>query len=176
MKKVIIIFGFLITIFGYGQDCKYKRNEIDEFTKSKILETKSELLTISGMGFGFSSSVSFKKVDNQRYLKLAITSPSVFSIRKDDKIMFKTNAETSIELSFVETIISDYISGTRIGTSTTPSTHKAMIIIPLSNSELERLYTEDILKARIHTSDGYIDDDVKSKRAKKIKEYAKCIE
>ncbi|MBF2709949.1 hypothetical protein [Flavobacterium soyangense] len=165
----------LTSTFLFGQNCKYKINEVDEFTKNIILETKAELLTISGMGFGFSSSYSFKKINNNRYLKLGITSPSIFTLRQGRDIMFKTNTEDIISLEFPETIVADYISGSRIGTSTTPSMWTGTILIPISNENYERLLKDKILKVRIYTGDGYIDDDVKEKRANKFQELLKCV-
>ena len=162
-------------MLSFSQNCKYKINETDEFTKNKILETKYELLTISGLGFGFSSGYSLKKVNNNRYLKLGISSPSIFTLREGRDIMFKTSAEDVISLKFPETIIADYISGTRIGSSTTPSRWSGTILIPISDETYQRLLVEKILKVRIYTGDGYVDDDIKEKKAIKFQELLKCI-
>lgn len=175
MKKIIYLLIIATSFFTYAQDCNYKTNEVDEFTKKTILETKAQTLTISGMGVGFSTAISFRKVDSNRYLKLKIASPSVFSLRKGDKIMFKTDSENTIDLEFENTVIADYNSGTLIGTTRTPSNWTGDIFINISDEIYNRLLNENILKLRVYTSDGYVDDDVSSKRNKKVKELLKCI-
>ncbi len=176
MKKIILFILLSVSNIAISQNCKYKTNEVDEFTKNTILETKGGILTISGMGLGFSTAFSLKKINNTRYLNFQVISPSIFTLREDDEIMFKTDSENTINFKFPKTIIADYISGTRIGTSTTPSMWTGKILIPISDENYERLLAETISKLRVYTSDGYVDDDIKGKRAKKLQKYLKCIE
>jgi len=172
MKKIILLTLILTTNFILGQNCKYKINETDEFTKNKILETKAELFTISGMGLGFSCGYSLKKINENKYLKLSISSPSIFTLRQGSEIMFKTDKEETINLKFPETVIADGQYN-----STLKSTHwGAYILIPIPNDINERLLNEKISKLRVYTGDGYIDDDIKEKRAVKFVEYLKCIQ
>lgn len=170
MKKTLFI-AVLFANFTFGQNCKYKINTIDEFTKSQILQTKDELLTVSGMGFGFSASYAFKKIDNTRYLRLGVSSPSIFTLKKGDEILFKTENENPVSLKFPETIIADGQYNSSLKT-----THwGTYILIPISDDVYSRFQNEKILKLRIYTADGYIDDDVKEKRAVKFKELLNCI-
>jgi hypothetical protein len=176
MKKIILPALLLITSTIIGQNCKYKINEIDEFTKNKVLETKGGLLTMSGLGFGFSCSYSFKKINDIKFLNLSITSPSIFTLRQGRDIMFKTDKEETVILNFAETIVAEFVSGSRIGTMTSPSFWTGSILIPISNENFERLVNEKVLKLRVYTGDGYVDDDISVSSAKKFKEQLKCIE
>ena len=173
MKKIILF--LFTTSFLFAQDCKYKINEIDEFTKNKILETKPEILTISGMGFGFTSGCSLKKINDSRYLQLGISSPSIFTLNEGNEIIFKTEKDETIVLTFPKTIISDYISGNNIGNSSTPSRWSGTILIPISIENFERLKNELVTKLRIYTNENYIDDDISKKRAVKFKNAMNCI-
>lgn len=176
MKKTLLFILLSASTALMSQNCKYKINEVDEFTKSTILETKGGILTMSGMGFGFSTAYSMKKINDIKYLNLHISSPSIFTLREDAEIMFKTNTDHTINFKFPKTLISNYIPGSRIGTSTTPSMYAGSILIPISDDNYERLLAEQILKLRIYMSDGYVDNDIKAKRAKSFQEDLKCIE
>jgi len=172
MKKIIIALILVFTTFGFSQNCKYKINEVDEFTKNKILETKREAFTMSGIGFGFSTNYSFKKINNTRYLKLYVSSPSIFTLRQGEEIILKTESDNTISLKFLETIIPKSSYNSQLNNTTWYED----VLIPISDDNYQRLLTETILKLRIYTGDGYIDDDIKEKRAKKFKENLKCIE
>lgn len=172
MRPIYLIALILTSTFVYSQDCKYKKNEVDEFTKHKILETKSELFTISGMGLGFSTNYSLLKVNENRFLKLTITSPSIFTLEKGSDIMFKVEAENAITLTFPESIVANGSYNT-----TLKSTHwNGYIIIPISEENYQRFLNEKISKLRVYTSNGYIDDDISEKRDKKFKNLLSCIQ
>jgi hypothetical protein len=173
MKKIaLLLFTTFLSISSFGQNCKYKTNEVDEFTKNKILETKEELLTVSGMGFGFSTSYNLKKVNENRYLKLNISSPKILTIKAGDEIMFKTNNDNPISLKFSETVILQ----PQYNSSSRSTIWYEFILIPISDENYTRLLQEPISKLRLYTSDGFIDDEIKDKRDKKLKELLKCIE
>lgn len=155
-----------------SQNCKYKMNEVDEFTNDRILETKADVFTISGMGLGFSCGYSLKKINDQRYLKLNVMSPSIVSLREGDEIMFKTDKEETINMTFPTTVIAEGIYNSAL-----KSTHwNASILIPIPDNVNERFLNETLIKLRVYTTDGYVDDDIKAKRAKKFVEYLKCIQ
>jgi|GEM_PF-3164934 len=170
MKKTLFI-ALLFANFTFGQNCKYKINTIDEFTKSQILQTKEEILTVSGMGFGFSTSYAFKKIDNARYLRLGISSSKIFTLKKGEEILFKTENENPVSLKFSETTIADGQYNSSFKT-----THwGGSVLIPISDEVYNRLQNEKIVKLRVYTADGYVDDDIKEKRAVKFKELLNCI-
>lgn len=172
MKNFYLITILFTSAIIYSQDCKYKRNEVDEFTKHKILETKPELFTISGMGLGFSTSYTLLKINDQRYISFSATSPSIFTFQKDGEIMFKVESENAIILSFPESVVAN---GTY--NSSVKSTHwSATIGIPISEEIYQRFLKEKIAKLRVYTAKGFIDDDISEKRDKKFKQLLKCIE
>jgi hypothetical protein len=170
MKRTLFI-AILIGNLTFGQNCKYKTNTIDEFTNDKILETKDEFFTISGMGLGFSTSYSLKKINEKRYLRLGILNPSIFTLREGDEVVFKTMTDTPISLKFPQTIIANgqYNSASK---STYWITYSLILI---SDEVYNRLQNEKIIKLRVYTGDGFVDDNVKEKRAVKFQELLKCI-
>lgn len=171
MKKITFLILTLSSTFIYSQDCKYKRNEVDEFTKHKILETKPELFTISGMGLGFSTSYSLLKINDEKFIKFSVTSPSIFTLQKGSEIMFKVEAENAIILTFPESIVAN---GTY--NSSLKSTHwSGTIVISISDINYQRLLNEKVTKLRVYTANGFVDDDISEKRDKKFKALLTCI-
>lgn len=168
----MIVLSLLTGCVSFAQDCDYKRNEVDEFTKKTILETKEEALAISGMGMGFSCTYNLLKIDGIRYLKLHVYSPKIFTLKQGSNIMLKTDKENPITLTFPETVIADHSYNSSIKT-----THwSGIVLIPISDDAYNRMRNENISKLRVYTADGYIDDDVKAKHDKKIKKALTCIQ
>lgn len=172
MRETILLLLLIFTTSIFAQKCKFKINEVDEFTKNKILETRPAIFTSSGVGLGFSSSYSLKKINDEKYLKFKITSSSIFTLREGNKVMFKTNKEETINLKFPETIIANGSYNTSFRTTF----WTGEILIPISDEINKRFQNEKIIKLRVYTGDGYVDGEINSKRATKFVEHLKCIQ
>ena len=159
MKKIILGLLLVTSMISFSQNCKYKINETDEFTKNKILETEFEWISSNIGG-------SFKKINDKKALRLQLNSSSVFSVREGSKVMFLTDKEEPITFIFPETNIS------KISTMTS---FYSINYLMLSEENQNRLLNEKISKIRIYYSDGYIDTDIKEKKAIKFQELLKCI-
>ena len=85
--------------------------------------------------------------------------------------MLKLENGEVVTLNFVESVVSDvsYISTLKT------SVKKITTLVPISDLEFEKLNKSLITDIRVYTTDGYIDDDVKNKRAVKFQELLKCI-
>ena len=162
MQNIFILLLLAISITTYGQECKYARNEVDQFTKNKVLETKSEWL-------GENIAYTLKKIDDTKFLRIEMGSYSVFAINDGAKLMFLTDSEDPIELTFPKYEVSKTAPGA------VASQYVAQTI-NISGDVLTRLQTEKIIKVRFYTTDGFIDKPIKEKRASKFREQLKCIE
>lgn len=161
MKNILIMLLFSSCLI-YSQDCKYKKNEVDEFTKNKILETNYEWL-------GEQTGYTLKKVNESRFLQVRIESFKMLSIHEGSKLMFLTEKEDPITILFPKFDISKR--------SDSPLKEYYIVeSIPLSDDIYERFKNETTTKVRIYTSDGYIEKKIKDKRALKFRELLKCIE
>jgi hypothetical protein len=160
MRKITFLCLILTSTFIYSQDCKYARNEVDEFTKNKVVETKSEWLA-PNVGY------SLKKINDSKFLRLEINLFTVFSIRDGAKLMFLTDHDEPITMLFPKYEIS------RVGSA---SNFYIVEYLELTADLIERFKNEKINKIRFYTTDGYSDRDIKEKRDKKFKELLKCIE
>lgn len=160
MKKNICLILLLTSSLFYSQDCKYQRNEVDQFTKNKVVETKFEWLAEQ-------TGYSLLKVDSVKFLKLYVESFKVFSIKDGAKLMFLTDKEEPITIVFPKYDISKRGTSSEFYISET---------ITLSDEDFKRFQNEKITKVRYYTTEGYIEKNIKEKRANKFRESLKCIE
>jgi hypothetical protein len=168
IKATIII--FFISIFGYSQDCKYDKNEIDSFSKDTILETK--LTRLGKMHLLNYVDVFTRSKNKSQAIGFYIHIAPIFSISKGDKfILLDDKGET---YSF---LINDYkISDSRYDSSLKMYFHTMQIIFPLFNESKDFFKNKNIIKVRLETSKENFDFDVKEKDLKKVIQFIKCTE
>lgn len=172
MRSSILLFMLLAGLTINAQNCKYAKNEVDKFTNKTILETKQDALGISGMGLGFTSGYSFYKSDDDKYIKFHFTTTgSLFAIREGDNVMMKLENGEVLSLKFSESVIADSSYNSMLKTTI----HSLKTLVKLTDDDIETFKNNKIVDIRIYTTDGYIDDDVKEKRAVKFQQLLKCI-
>lgn len=167
MKNILIIILF-IPIIGFSQKCNYKVNEIDEFTGDKVVATKPIFFS---KAFYSSVKVSSQSVNDVKALNFELTSTSIFTVNSGSKLLLMTDKDEVITLLFSDTIISS--SQYQPVTKLTYWTVSHPFI--LSNSDFDKLVSENIKKIRWYTTEGYIQNEVKKKKQKVIADILKCI-
>jgi len=170
MKKIIIALILVFTTFGYSQNCKYEKNEVDEFTKNKILKVKGSDIFRTSMFTGLSFQMS--KINDIKFITFALVSKNAFVLEEgNDKLMFKTKDGRIINIAFNKTIVSEIQNMPNVGTL-----FFAHQNVKLTDDLISQLNDIEIIKARIYIKDGYIEEDVKKKSFKNISTDLKCIE
>ncbi|WP_417237222.1 hypothetical protein [Bizionia paragorgiae] len=177
MNKILLL-PLIFIFIGCGTPrsqlkghCKLKIDTVDEFTKKRILQTREESFTISGMGLGTSTYVYSKKVDEKTYLIFHIVSPSAFSIHEGNNIMLLFKDDSVLEIPFENTEIADFTYIDGIG-----SIWSVRSYFELPENEIQILKEKKVKKLRIYFSDSYFEDDVKELRQDNIASVLKCIE
>jgi hypothetical protein len=164
MKKTILI--SLVTLAGmtlqsFGQ--KLDENKTDEFTKNSVKRTSWETLSSSSVAnahFRISLINEYETFD----VKLMIN--KVFSIDKDQELMFKLANGDVVKLQNLKyTITCNGCGATGLAGS---EAEGIQVVYPLAKEQIEQLKANKIVKVRIYTNDGYVEDDVKDKNAEKI--------
>lgn len=167
MRKITIVLLMAMAV-GYSQNCKYEKNEVDEFTKNKILVVKGSEIFKTSMFTGLYFQIS--KINETKFITFSLTSGSVFVLEKgENKIMLKTKDEQIINIGFDETLVSEIVTGS-IGIMC--YCHQRVL---LNDNLLYKLKNVEIIKVRIYTKDGYIEKEVKNKHSKNISQDLKCI-
>lgn len=168
MKNYIFLFLFVINSFTSFGQCKFKRDEVDEFTKNVVRETK--YVSVAGV-FSQNYTISFKQVNDSYYLKFAYGSTGTFSmvIGKGDQLMLKFDNDSvlsleSMELTSARHYFSQYSNGTSIECT-----------YYITKEQIETLSKNRVVKIRFYTTEGYYEKDTKSDGVEKLRSNARCI-
>ena len=164
MKKLLLIL-LCFPMIGFGQKCKYQKNETDKFTKSEIKITKEKILWKNPMG-GNTLSFYVSSVDKEKFITIRYSQGSVFTVKSGESLTLLLENDESVSLITDNSVVSDY-SGSSWFAYTTYS-------IPKNSISLLSQY--NVTDIRIQTSDGYIDKEVKGKKQSRINEHLKCID
>jgi len=174
MKKIAfltIIISVLLANNLFGQ--KLKENEVDEFTNNTVKRTTWESLNQS---MKFTAYFRISKINDNYYfdLKLMLGTGPVFSIAKDQELMFKLTGGEVVKLKNLEYAITCRGCGA-IGLMGSDA-QGIQVSYPINSEEVEKLSEIAIEKLRIYTSDGYVENDLKSKVDNKIKKCLNLVE
>lgn len=158
MNKVIaIIFFCLLQFFGISQTIT--ENNIDEFTKNKVVRTTWEPICKSKNIY---AHVRGSKINDIYTLDIKIMNGgSVFAIKNGPNIMFKSISDSVIVLDVPKYEISCRGCGAIniIGSDG----QGVALYIPIEKEVVEYLIKNPVKKMRIYTTDGYVESDLKEK-------------
>lgn len=163
MKQTLLflIILFCISAKSFGQ--KLEENKIDDFTKDSIKRTSWESLysTISG-----NAHYRFSLVNDNETFDFKLMLDRIFFIDKDMQIMFKLQNGDIVTLNNLEYTFTCKGCGATgfIGSEA----QGIEVSYPISKHQVEKLKAGKIVKVRVYTSDGYLDENVKEKNAAKI--------
>lgn len=168
MKKIFtLLFLFILTNYSYSQ-CKFKKNEIDEFTKKRIRETKH--VSVAGV-FSQNYTIQLKQINENYYLNFGYGTMGIVSIviGEGDDLMIKFENDTvltleSLEIASANHNISQYGNSTGITCT-----------YGITREQLEILSKYPASKFRFYISDGYMEKEAKSEGVEKLMMNAKCI-
>ncbi|WP_445458441.1 hypothetical protein [Flavobacterium sp. HNIBRBA15423] len=167
MKKLFYLF-ILLSFMCEAQNCKFKKNEIDDFTKEKRLLTENKIICFdfyeNSIGLTFSK---FKT--NLMSMKISFAGHDVILINENQKISLLLTDKSVIDLK-----IEDLQSGKLKGNGGLMSSTDFEFFFDL-NDELIKHLKQGVVKIRINTMDGFKDFDVKEKKYKKMLETLNCF-
>jgi hypothetical protein len=111
MKNYILLSLTLASTISFGQNCNYEKNEIDKFTKKKVVETKREKLfgTLNSSGF-----YTVKQEGDNFYIEFDYLVQSSFSgasrvatniaVKEKDQLMFLLENDEVVTLESSSTV------------------------------------------------------------------------
>lgn len=172
MRKLLIV-TLLCTYTITSSAQKIVKNTIDEFTKSKIVNTDYEALKQS---FKASWQYRFRLVDNTLILDLVVVlgGGTVFSVKEGQKFMLKMKDEQIITLENHEYTITSR-SGAYAGSFGGSNAMGLTLHFIVNKEQQEILNTGELSKIRLYTSDGYIEDEIKSNKAETFRQCLNLI-
>lgn len=173
MKKIILLFVIITLV----QSCSsvsptIVRNETDEYTQQKVIETSWVSLIKEMSLYSYSR---LRQIGGTNYLdfKLMTIGSDVYAVEKGEVLYLKFADEEIMKLSNDKYKISNLGEGA-IGNSGS----KAMGIsftFGITDSQLKKLQNKIITGIRLYTSDGYFEADIKEKNAIAHNELMKLI-
>jgi|TARA_B110000238_G_C15837725_1_gene315571 hypothetical protein len=164
MKKLLLIL-LCLPFIGFGQSCKYQKNEIDKFTKKEIKITKEKILWKNPMG-GNTLSFYLSSVNDKKSITIRYSKGSVFTIKNGNSLALLLENGESLNLQTPISVVSTY-SG---------SNWYAYANYSLPEDAISLLNAHNLTDVRIITTKSFIDKTIKGKKQARIIENLKCID
>jgi hypothetical protein len=171
---------FVLTNLGFSQNCKFKINEIDKFTKKVVKLTKSEKVIGS---FFTSGEFSVKKSDTNYNLILdyslsAYSNMGNYSIKKGAKLIFLLENGETIEFKCLDNI--DGINNIIYGVPTVYNCQLLNVNYTVNSAQLVALSQIRIVSIRFYRTGGngaedFVDNEVKRRNQDDIMNLSRCI-
>jgi hypothetical protein len=170
MKKIILIL-LLLPIFGFAQDCKFEKNEIDPFTKGKFVRTKSKPIVSI---FSPTQNIRFQfEFNKSAFINVFVqfSNHKKFNINSGHKFQLLLNDQSVITMIINTDAEADRNPGLMLGPMT-----DFKFKVETTLDELTRVRDIGIIKIRLETTEDEKDFDVKNQKNKEnIKEMLNCF-
>lgn len=150
-------------------DCEFTENEVDEFLGIKKLSTKAHFIV---GGLTNTMMLGLREVGDDYILRFTYKTDGANSLvaGPDDLLMLKLSNDTIIRASLREVTAGSHDYGTN-GISTTTFSGQYGV----DSAGFVALSRYPIRKVRVYFSDGYVEEEVRDKRAIKVAHDAHCI-
>lgn len=176
LKKIAFSLALFFLIEAVSSQT-IKENQVDEFTKNKVIRTSWEPLSKNGNIY---AHVRGSRINEIFYLDIKIMlagglkiGGSIFSIQDGPYIMFKLENDSILTLHNPKYEIACRGCGAinLIGSEG----YGVNLKIPLEADKIDYLITHKITKIRLYTTDGYVEGEVKEKFSDMIAKEFKLI-
>ena len=172
MKNKLLIQIIIISIISFnafGQEIE--ENRVDDFTGNSIKRTSWETLN---MTMKFAAYFRISNIDDLYFFDLKMMiGGKVFSIDKEQELMLKLSNNEIITLPNLKHTITCNGCGARGLSGSNAQGIKVSYLI--TEEQIYKLKDSDVTKIRIYTTNGYVENDLKSKHNKKIKKAMSLI-
>jgi len=169
-KYFYLLVLLLITNLSFGQ--KLERDEVDEFTNSRVQETS---WVIFSKKLPLYTHIRLRKVNDSYLFDVKFLGGSkVFSVDKGLVLYLKFDDDEIIKIENSKYTIASYGAGAigLIGSQSLGVYLKCII----DKEKLTKLQQKTVVKMRVYTSNGYREVDVKRKYAERFKKLMSLIE
>ena len=161
--KLLIIVFFLGTYLSIAQ--KIVKNETDEFTGSSIKQSDWNTLSMTR---DLACYFRISQVNNKLRFDLKLNlAGKVFSIDKGQEIMFKLSNNEIVKLENVKYTVT--CNGCAAKGIVGSNTEGIQVTYYLTQEKLKLLTDNEVVKVRVYTSEGYVEDSIKAKNYRKLK-------
>lgn len=164
MKKYVLTLCILLTVASLRSFAqKLEENKKDEFSNKSIKRTSWETLYKT---LTTESHFSFSKVDTSAFIHVKLMIGNVFSIDKDQELMLKLDNGDIVKL--LNTKFEVTCEGCGAVGFIGSGAQGLDVAYWIAKDQLDKLKAHKVVKVRIYTNEGYIEQDIKDKNANKI--------
>jgi hypothetical protein len=163
MKKIFLL--LIVANFSFAQNCKFKVDKIDDFTKERIIETKRNDISRG-------CEIWFESKAKEEFIGFYYQLFPFFSVDDTSKIILLDNNGVSNEIKITKYMVCSSFYNSSLKTNI----HFLAFSIKLDNSIKDFFKNNSILKMRLTTKQGDFDFDIKDKNFKKVRESLICME
>lgn len=172
MTRTLIISTFFLILGQLVTAQSIERNETDEFTGTKYIETDWGVLY---MKMGSSIQYRIRVIDNQQYLHVkAYTGYSLKSVYERHPLMLKLENDSVVKLSPSETTTGCYGCASLDGFIGSKAAGVS-VHYNLSDDVINDLVRFGVTKSRLYTDDGYFEETINTKKAIQFRDYFRLL-
>lgn len=168
MKK--IIFAFLLMIVAVSlaaQDCVYEKNELDKFSKEKIVRSKPAILWVHKVN-GNNLSVVGRYEKSREWLEIKYLSSEPFSLAEGQEIIFLFKDQSTLALKSNEAVTAEKTKDAARWT--------ALFSCNLDEASFSKLSSGNFTDIRITTAEGNnFDKPISADMASRLPQMLKCL-
>ncbi len=163
MKRFTMLLMCLFVVFMSANAQRIKRDEIDKFTKKRVIETSFK--EISGSAFSVRKNIwiAFKKNGDLEYMRIKWRCDDILAVDEGASIMFLDKDGETYEFANSEYTIAERGAGT-VGISGTEQPGLNLYVLGDCSVFEDKLMTD----IRIQTTDGYVDFKIMELQSKAL--------
>ena len=189
MKNNFLAVICMLSFSTFSQNCKYEKNEIDKFTKKKVVITKSEKVfyTLNTSGFytvkqdGENYYIEFDYLVQTSFSGTSNAEKNI-SIKQNDQLMFLLENDEVVTLVSSNTVqtqmkpnMASQLVNWELNDVTYPITLEQLKTLQSAKTKTLRIYRTIGYDAQNIGQQDYMDVDIKKGSQDDIQKLIKCI-
>jgi len=168
-KYILLLLASFLSFHVLSQ--KIEENKVDEFTGNSVKRTSWETLNMS---MSFTAYFRVSKINDNYYLGIKMMmGGDVFAINEGDEIMFKLSNDEIVKLQNLEYTITCTGCGAKGFAGS--AGEGIEVSYPMTKEQVQKLTSNNVVKMRVYTNKGYVENETKEKHAKKLISALKLI-
>jgi hypothetical protein len=189
MKHVLLTISAVISMNSYAQNCKYEKNEIDKFTKKKVVITKSEKVfyTLNTSGFytvkqdGENYYIEFDYLVQTSFSGTSNAEKNI-SIKQNDQLMFLLENDEVVTLVSSNTVqtqmkpnMASQLVNWELNDVSYPITLEQLKTLQSAKTKTLRIYRTIGYDAQNIGQQDYMDVEIKKASQDDIQKLSNCV-
>jgi hypothetical protein len=189
MKYKILLLLTLASTLSFGQNCKFEKNEIDKFTKKKVVVTKSEKVfaTLNTSGF-----YTVKQDGDNYYIEFDYLVQTSFSgtsnaekniaIKQNDQLMFLLENDEVVTLTSAKTVqtqmkpnMATQLVNWELNDVSYPVTKEQLSTLQSAKTKTLRIYRTIGFDGQNIGQQDFMDVDIKKGNQDDIQRLIQCV-